>query len=445
VDKRIIGNELSKFLKDSLKICKENSDQINFDEEKWPLFYPDGKYKKYEIKKIPDYDYFVRFTIKNEIQKLISYKIITKYLVTSNIKQYNKKIQDSNSKQESDFIKIFPLKFIITYLEQTKDVLFEKKKFEITKEKFFEFLDSPLEDEYIVPLFNFDSDLKQEKNFGGLIIRKISDFEFKNITKLDEYPNLPVIYKELTDIMVLRVLKEDLISGYDVAKEKFQILLEAFLLFSDGNPQFGTIHRNMNNPWIHISNNYEKEVLKQKILFFRNKDHKKILNIFNDLEKIDFSLKENHFLLIAIRRFSSALSRNDSIDQFLDLMICLEALFAPKDKGEITTKLSTRLATLVAKNENDRKDYWLFMRKMYNLRSGIVHGEGIRNTEINGKKYEMDDIRQKIIKLVRESILCYLKLVRKYSGSKKVEKICNDIDLALLDKKNLQELRLKLK
>jgi hypothetical protein len=169
------------------------------------------------------------------------------------------------------------------------------------------------------------------------------------------------------------------------------------------------------------------------------------LNIFNDLEKIDFSLKENHFLLIAIRRFSSALSRNDSIDQFLDLMICLEALFAPKDKGEITTKLSTRLATLVAKNENDRKDYWLFMRKMYNLRSGIVHGEGIRNTEINGKKYEMDDIRQKIIKLVRESILCYLKLVRKYSGSKKVEKICNDIDLALLDKKNLQELRLKLK
>ena len=41
--------------------------------------------------------------------------------------------------------------------------------------------------------------------------------------------------------------KEDLISGYDVAKEKFQILLEAFLLFSDGNPQFGTIHRNMNN------------------------------------------------------------------------------------------------------------------------------------------------------------------------------------------------------
>ena len=444
IDKKNFGEDLSKYLKQTLEICNKNSDKLYFEDEPWPIFYEDGKYKKTEIRNIPDFNYFIR-SLKNEIEELHTYLIITKYLVTPDIKKYNKKISVENLQKESDFTKILPLKFVISYLEKNQIMEFNKKNFNLVKDMFFKFIDSPLEDEYIAPLFNFDSDLKQERTFGNLSIRKITDFEFKNLTKLDEYSNLPIIYKELTYVMTIKISREDLFSGYDIVKEKFQILLESFLLFSDGNPQVGTIHRNINNPWIHISNNYEKDVIKQKTLFFKNKDYKKILNIFNNLEKIDFSLKENHFLLIAIRRFSSALTRTDSIDQFLDLIICLEALYAPNNKGEISTKLSTRLATLVATNESDRKDYWLFMKKMYNLRSGIVHGDGIRNIEINGKKYKIEDIREKIVRLVRESIGKYLILVEKYSGPEKIEKICTDIDLSLLDKKNLQELRLKLK
>jgi len=445
IDEKIFGEDLLKFLKDVLNLCNKNSDKLNYDDEKFPVFYSDGKYKKLEIKKIPAYDYFIRSTLKSEIQKLVTYSIITKYLVTPEIKKYNQKVLGDDFEKSSDFTKTLPLKFIITYLEQNQKILFEKKIFEQIKKTFFEFLDSTLEDEYIVPLFNFDSDIKQEKIFGDLKLRKISEFEFKTFTKLDEYPNLPVVYKELTDVATIKITKEDMFSGYDVAKDRFQILLEAFLLYSDGNPQFGTIHRNVNNPWIRISNNYERDVIKQKTLLFKNKNYKKILDIFNSLMQIDFSKKENKFLDIAIRRFSSALARTDPIDQVIDLTISLEALYAPGNKGEITTKLSTRLATLTAKNEEEREDYWLFTKKMYGLRSGIVHGEGMRNTEINGKKYTIDESIEKIVKLVRMSIYLFLRLASNYSGGGKIEKICDDIDKALINKKNQRFFKSKLK
>jgi len=437
VDKKIFTEDLLKFLKDVLNLCNGNFEKLNYDDEKWPIFFPDGKYKKYETKKIPDYDYFIRNTLKTEIQKLLSYSIITKYLVTPQIKSYNEKILGTDYEVESDFKVVLPLKFILTYINSSKNFSFDKKIFHETTKKFFEFLECPLEDEYVVPLFNFDSDLKQAKKFDGLEVRKISDLEFRIFTNLDEYPNIPAVYKELTDVMSVKVTKNDLLTGYGVAKNKFYVLLESFLLYADGNPQLGTIHRNINNPWIHVSNNFEKDVIKQKTLKFQKKEYKEILKIFNSLKQIDFSKKENKFLDIAIRRFSSALARTDSVDQFIDLMISLEALYGGGERGEITTKLSYRLATLVAKNEKEREDYWEFTKKMYSLRSGIVHG--------SKENIMPDESLEKIIKLVRKSIHLYLKLANSYSGGGKITTICDDIDAGLVNKEKLKLLKSKLK
>ena len=87
IDEKIFGEDLLKFLKDVLNLCNKNADKLNYDDKKFPVFYSDGKYKKYEIKKIPAYDYFIRSTLKSEIQKLVTYSIITKYLVTPEIKK----------------------------------------------------------------------------------------------------------------------------------------------------------------------------------------------------------------------------------------------------------------------------------------------------------------------------------------------------------------------
>ena len=139
---------------------------------------------------------------------------------------------------------------------------------------------------------------------------------------------------------------------------------------------------------------------------------------------VDFNKKENSFLDIAKRRFSSALTRTNSVDQLIDLTVSLESLFAPTP-GEITVRLSNRMATLLAKDDSQREDYWVFVKKVYNLRSGIVHGDGLRNTEINGKKYTLNEILEKLVDLTRQAILIYLKLVGNYSGNNKIHKICN--------------------
>ena len=46
VDKKIFTEDLLKFLKDVLNLCNGNFEELNYDDEKFPVFYSDGKYKK---------------------------------------------------------------------------------------------------------------------------------------------------------------------------------------------------------------------------------------------------------------------------------------------------------------------------------------------------------------------------------------------------------------
>jgi hypothetical protein len=215
-------------------------------------------------------------------------------------------------------------------------------------------------------------------------------------------------------------------------------------LFTAGNPQFGTIFRNVDSPWIHYDSSYEKESMKQKPLILTKTEIKKVRTIFDYFSTVDFSKKENKFLEIAIRRFGSALSRIDAVDQLIDLMISVESLYVASP-GEITVRLSNRLSTLLAKNDQEREDFWVFTKKVYSLRSGIVHGEGLRPTEINGKNYTLNEIVDKLVDLTQKSILVYLKLVTQYSGKNKIDKICDDIDRSLINKIFFKEFQSKFK
>ena len=108
-------------------------------------------------------------------------------------------------------------------------------------------------------------------------------------------------------------------------------------------------------------------------------------------------------------------------------------------------KLSNRLSTLLAKSGTQREDYWLFTKKVYSLRSGIVHGEGLRDTEINGQKYTLEQLLEKLTVLTRNSIQNYLVLVNHYTGMKKTERIAKYIDSALINQEKLKLLKSKLK
>jgi hypothetical protein len=448
-DKKIFQSHVREFLIDSLAICEKNSGKLDIDEIKSPIFFSNGKYKKYEIIKTPDYDFFIRNSLKKDIQKLHSFQIIKKLLVTKEIQDYNRKLLGDvheNFSVKPNFAEDLPLKFLVVYLIKNKNFNFNKKNYQNSFDKFNKFLNNTLEDEYVSPLFNFESDINNTSiDINGIKIRRLTNFEFYKFVNLDENSNISNVYHNLTHVMEIKFTTSNLDSGHKVVKEKFKNLINSLSLFNNGNPQFGTIFRNINNPWFHFDSSNEKNINKLENLKFKKRDKNKVVIISKLINEIDFLKKENKFLDIAISRFTNALTRTDKVDQFIDLMISLEALFAPGNKGEITTKLSTRLATLIAKNEKQREDYWLFIKKMYNLRSGIIHGEGFRSTEINGVKYEIDECLEKIIELTRESILQLLKLSISYSGNNKISKICDDIDSAMINKKNLQKLRLKLR
>ena len=440
--KKIFKKHLNDFFDDVMYICEQNSSDLDYYKQHFPIFFTNGKYKKFTLKKTLDYEFFITRTIFGEIEKLSSYSLLTKFFVTKEFQNYDKKLQgniyDHLTKKPS-FSKKLTLKFIISYLNKNQSFSKDKKIFDATFENFFSFLTNLLEDTYVTPLFNFESNLGPKGiEIDDIRIRPITEDEFYYFTNLDENKNLPNVFYDLTFVMFTKHSSDELNSSYELVKSRFELMLDALSLVGYGTPAFGTIFRNINNPWIHYDSKYEIDVTKQESLFFDKKHLAKLKSIFNLLSDIDFSKKENSFLDIAKRRFGSALTRPNPVDKLIDLTVSLESLFAP-NPGEITVRLSNRMATLLAKNDSQREDYWIFIKKVYNLRSGIVHGDGLRNTEINGKKYTLDQILEKLVDLTQQSILIYLKLVSNYSGNNKINKICDDIDRALINKSFLKE------
>ena len=123
-------------------------------------------------------------------------------------------------------------------------------------------------------------------------------------------------------------------------------------------------------------------------------------------------------------------------------MISLESLYV-SSPGEITVRLSNRIATALGKNDLDRENIWRFIKKVYNMRSGIVHGEGLRSNEINGKIYTLDEIIEKLIQMNRHSIMIFMKLVNHYNENNKIDRISDDIDKALINRIFLKKLKIK--
>lgn len=98
---------------------------------------------------------------------------------------------------------------------------------------------------------------------------------------------------------------------------------------------------------------------------------------------------------IASNRLGFGLERRFDEDRLLDFMIGLESLYLPDGNEELTFRLSLRIAFILNKKSDDIKDTFRFIKKMYRLRSKIVHG----------KKYELikDDIKR-LEEILRKSL-----------------------------------------
>jgi hypothetical protein len=131
----------------------------------------------------------------------------------------------------------------------------------------------------------------------------------------------------------------------------------------------------------------------------------------DSLSKIfDFLCNENDSRFkVARRRLSLGVERKNPEDKLIDYMIGLEALYLPDGNAELSFRLSVRVAFLMFP-ETNKKDTFNFLRRIYEVRSSIVHGN----------KYELntEDIKR-LEELLRKSVLLWIEDKNNFSVTEK--------------------------
>lgn len=435
------------FVVESLKICKKNKSTLTTSEEPYPQL-KSGKYNKVIEKKITNYDYFVETSISSELEKLEDFVLLNMGLSEQPIKKYYqnfyKQKEQEIPKDIQELTKILPKKLLIHYLNLQKNFEFNEKIFNQAIKDFFSFIKNYTTDEYIMPLYNFQYNTKHESlQFGKITLRKITDYELKTISKLDEKKRISDLNREITHVLSTILLSDNLSSGFDNVKKEFQLLLDALTLNFMGDLQIATIYQNINYHWKPFERGSEVKnfPVKNQLIFVKEKYYS-LKNFYYTLKKTNIEQKENLFVQIAISRFRTSLNRSSLVDKIIDFVTSLESLYT-SGPGDLSRKLSQRCCMVIGTNDERREFYHDFLKKAYNFRSGLVHGEGKREILIDEKSLDIEEISSLLEKITRESIKKYLKLINHYTGKNKNKQIIQDIDNSIINRKKYSTLKKK--
>lgn len=152
----------------------------------------------------------------------------------------------------------------------------------------------------------------------------------------------------------------------------------------------------------------------------------------SDLENIgkiylNLLKNENNKIRISDKRLRYSYLRDNEEDSILDIIIALETLLSDNDKGELTYKLSMRIAKLLYfHNEKyDSIETFEIMKKIYDYRSAVVHG----SSKVNSKKeikIEKDKKSIKTISIANDYLREVLKILilnPKYLDPKEIDNL----------------------
>ena len=129
-------------------------------------------------------------------------------------------------------------------------------------------------------------------------------------------------------------------------------------------------------------------------------------------------------LVFALKRLNRCMLRDEDDDMAIDATIGLEALLSGGAKAEITYTISNRIPVVFAHEHNGiytPKNCRAIMKKIYNFRSKIVHGDTIKGKD---KYYELNGSRVAIEKIAVDFLRYTLLFVLhnpKYLDAKKFD------------------------
>lgn len=233
----------------------------------------------------------------------------------------------------------------------------------------------------ICPFENFDSDSTMDFS-ESLMIKRITQDEFHHLEKLQSedgnvlksYPEYAIVLTNTHDWM-----------------QKVISIVTACRLLKKGAIGIKTVFFGYAFPfrsWDVLSvpseiKFYKKE--KEPLFSVVKSEKKELVELFLKIKGALFA----DFLEIASRRFNLAYQRDKIEDRFIDYFVSLESLYSTKvERGEVTHRISTRASKVLDKSLENRRTKRNRLKKLYNYRSGIVHGEKIKLTWENIEEVE---------------------------------------------------------
>ena len=135
---------------------------------------------------------------------------------------------------------------------------------------------------------------------------------------------------------------------------------------------------------------------------------------------------------IAVQRLNRCLLREEIDDTALDAIIGIEMLLSGGTQGEITYTISNRMPVIAARIPEcsySPNEVRIFMKKIYNFRSAIVHGRELKDKEIyivkGEKKIHVKDLAIEFLRF----ILIFILKNEEFLDAKKFDE---ELDAALL-------------
>jgi len=455
IPKKELKDYCKNFITTSLEICEDTSNQ-------YPVELADDYYPKFLNKKFDDISKkqtknYEEFVYKNEdaLTSTEDFELLNSFIseqqtIKEFFQDFRQNYSGISTKNVEEDTRDLLFVFLQYYLEINDKFDYSQKSFDIVFNNFFNYVSEGINHvSYFTPLYNFEA-IKDELVFDNIVVRRITEDEFKIVTRLGNGPgqtktvnpdfvNLQYIL-ETTLPRKTSLKKENL-----EAKERFSKLTQSMTLLFAGNIVMGSLYRNYSNPWArirHFIDGHEPDFFSNKRLRLTPKKYDSLLSFYKSFKEVELSKKEYKFLKMAISRFELAMQKKQSEDKIVDYMISLESLFT-SGPGETRMKMSNRISVLMGDSEEDKEKLWYFLNAAYNIRSGIVHGEGIRSKQIMNKEYTLDEISSKLEEITRISIRKMLNLTKHFAGKKQSGKIIDAIDVGLINRKKLVELQQK--
>lgn len=116
----------------------------------------------------------------------------------------------------------------------------------------------------------------------------------------------------------------------------------------------------------------------------------------------------------AIRRYEYAGERQRPEDRIIDLMIAAESLFlhgsgSAQERGELRYRLAIRTAFFVGSSSLSRHQVFDLMRRAYDVRSKIVHGDPPTSVRLNEETLSLQELAVRVEETIR---LALRKMIR---------------------------------